>query len=390
MRIFLFFLALPFVLVGELFDPVALFLTWQSDPQTTMTVVWITKEKEDEILLQWREAESACWHSINGTTQKMPGDLPYLVHQAEIKDLKPGSDTVFRIGEAGVSRKFRTLPKDLTKAVRFVVGGDIYHDDLELVEKTNRQAAKTNPYFAIQGGDLAYAAARRGEASTNKNLRWIEWLKLWKETMITTDGYVIALIPTIGNHDVNGRFNQTPEQAPFFYTLFPFPGKKGCNVLDSGDYLSLIVLDSHHSHPIYGTQSRWLYQTLEKRKDVQHTFAAYHIPAFPVVHRYNKAISRFIRRYWVPSFEKFQLAAAFENHEHAYKRSLPLKKGKAVPSGTLYLGGGCWGVEKPRKVKRASYLAKALPIRHFILVTLKDDKREFVAITPEGEVFDRF
>jgi hypothetical protein len=52
-------------------------------------------------------------------------------------------------------------------------------------------------------------------------------------------------------------------------------GYQGNNVLDFGSYLSIILLDSQHTHPIEGAQTHWLFHTLEKRQHIPHKFALY-------------------------------------------------------------------------------------------------------------------
>ncbi len=57
------------------------------------------------------------------------------------------------------------------------------------------------------------------------------------------------------------------------------PGPQGYNVLDCGNYLSLLLLDSGHTHPVEGAQTDWLKQTLAARQHVSHVFPVYHVPA---------------------------------------------------------------------------------------------------------------
>lgn len=384
MRLFLFL-----IFQTALFaDPEALYLTWQDDPLTTMTIQWITSSEVEQNLVVWREADQKIWKMAEGKSSLLPDNMPYLLHRVLLQGLKPGSDYVFQIEGQSGSYKFRTLPEGKNEQVKFVEGGDVYHDALELVAQTNRQAASKSPHFAIVGGDLAYAGSSNTKPDPSLHHRWIEWLSLWKETMITPEGYLIPIIPAIGNHDINGRYKQTPKDAPFFYTLFPFPGEEGCNILNCGNYLSLIILDSHHSHPIWGRQTAWLYKNLKERAHVDHTFAFYHVPAYPSVRSYNKEISQSIRKYWVPCFEKFHLSAAFEHHDHAYKRTKPILRGKPDSKGVIYLGDGAWGVEKPRKPKKNWYLAVTAKTRNFILVSVQEGIRTFTAFDPDGKVID--
>lgn len=165
-------------------------------------------------------------------------------------------------------------------------------------------------------------------------------------------------------------------------------------MLDFGDYLSVIALDTGHTHPIPGAQTFWLYQALQNRQSMPHKMAFYHVPAYPSVREFAEKPSALIRDNWVPAFEKFGLSTAFEHHDHAYKRTHPLYQGKInFEKGVLYMGDGGWGVKKPRKPRAptiGSYLAATASKRHFILVTLNEDFRYYQAIDYNGKVIDSY
>lgn len=373
--------------VLPVYDPPAIYLTWRSDPTTTMMIQWLSSLNETGDVVQYRKAVRDDWHEVTATHSQLPHSSPYLLHRLELTGLTPQTDYYFRIGKNGVPYKFRTLPTNLGEPLKMVVGGDIYHDAIELVRKTNQMAASKSPHFALLGGDIAYAANKE----LGNNERWITWLNTWKQTMITPEGYLIPILLTLGNHDTQGKYHQNPSQAQFYYSLFVPAPLRGYRSFDAGDYLSIVLLDSGHTHPVSGAQKEWLEQTLEKRKEVLHRFALYHVPAYPSVRSLDAKISPDIRRHWVPLFEKYKLHAAFENHDHGYKRTFPLKNGKKDASGVLYLGDGAWGVDNPRLAKsrsQAKYLAKTAPKRHFILVTLENSKRTFEAIDDLGERID--
>jgi hypothetical protein len=48
-------------------------------------------------------------------------------------------------------------------------------------------------------------------------------------------------------------------------------------------------------------------------------------------------------------FDRYGVQLAFENHDHTFKRTYPLRAGKLDPRGTVYLGDGCLS-EHPRGV----------------------------------------
>lgn len=396
--LFLSLLLLSVQMNAQLYDPVAIYLTWQRNPESTMTIQWITAKDRinDEVEYQFNGQKT--WHKAVGTHDDMPEKHPYLIHRVELTDLYSDTAYIFRLGADSVSYKFHTMPTDLSTPVRFVAGGDVYHDDISLVEEMNRQAAATDPDFALVGGDIAYSASkypflvRLGFKGENFD-RWLQWLICWKRTMITSQGYLIPMLPSIGNHDVVGGQNQTPNEAKFFHALFAMPGKQGYNVLDFGRYLSLFILDTGHTHPIKGAQTNWLSQALENRQEIPHKFALYHVGAYPSVRPFKGKLHQLVRKYWVPLFERFGLVAAFENHDHAYKRTHPILAGAINPKGVLYIGDGAWGVAKPRTPKTSQecwYIAESLPKRHVIMVTLKNDGRHFAAIDANGNIIDEY
>jgi len=125
--------------------PVALYLTWQRDPVTTMTVHWHTDWKNGfaDSVLEYRAAGSGGagqpWTRAQGHAIQMPF-TDRMIHTVELTGLQGDSIYQFRLGRLltresdGVMQfhphepvhSFRTLPATLSRPVRFVSGGDIY------------------------------------------------------------------------------------------------------------------------------------------------------------------------------------------------------------------------------------------------------------------------
>lgn len=377
---------------AEGYDPLSVYLTWQRKPDTTMTIQWITPFNRKDDLIEYRMDGETSWQRQTGTHKGLPEQFPYFLHRIELVDLQPASSYQFRIGSDGKIFKFRTMPSQLIHPVQFVSGGDMYRDSLEAFANTNKQAANTRPLFALIGGDIAYTG-RRYRFLKEDGRRWLDWLITWKRTMVTPEGFLIPLIPAIGNHETNGSFDETPSQAPFFYALFSFPGQQGYRVLDFGNYLSIFVLDTNHTHPIEGRQAAWLQMALKARKNVLHKAAIYHVPAYPSQGNFDHPASQMVRKMWVPSFEAYGLNVAYEHHAHTYKRTHLIKDGKVSGEGVLYLGDGAWSVgnlRKPYSPNEKWYLAHTQSINHFILTTLDNSQRVFQAIDSSGKVIDQF
>jgi purple acid phosphatase-like protein/calcineurin-like phosphoesterase family protein len=375
-------------------EPLTVYLTWQKNPESTMTIFWITPLDETSDLLDYKLKGDSTWHRVRGMHSPMPDNYPFWIHAIELTGLKTDSYYNFRLVDHKTKYKFHTMSLDPSKPIRFIDGGDVYHDGLDVLVEMNRQAAKLNPMFAIVGGDIAYNDDLPG-AFPEEMPRWMDFLIAWKKYMVNREGCLIPIIPAIGNHDVKKKrrnLKKSSFNSPFFYSLFAFPGYQGYNVLDFGKIMSIFILDSDHTHHIEGLQTNWLNNALAQRQDIPHKFVSYHVAAFPSYRKFHGTTNSKIRKYWVPLFEKFGVNAVFEHHDHAYKRTWPLKNGQIdFNDGILYLGDGAWGVETPRVPKLPSetwYLARTVSSRHVILVTIHDKERHFIAVDNEGQIID--
>lgn len=373
------------------FEPINFFLTWMRAPSETMTIRWISKDDRASDTIEFREKGSNEWLARSGSHIKMPYRLAYFIHNLELTSLKPDTCYEFRFSDEGSIYFFCTMPDRLTRPIRFADGGDMYHDEIFYLKETMQQAALTNPDFVVAGGDLAYSSPSVGIFHEDYK-RWFTFLSIWQETMRAPSGRIIPMVPLIGNHEVIGRYNETEKEAEFYYALFVTPRSSTNYVLDFGNYMSLLLLDSGHTQSVEGKQAEWIEKILNERKNVPNKFASYHVPAYPSVRKYENKVSAKIRQNWVPVFESGGLNAAFEHHDHAYKRTYPLFQGKIDEErGIIYLGDGAFGVREARMAKDSSrwYLQKAIPARHFIFITLEDGTRTYQAIDQKGKVIDK-
>jgi hypothetical protein len=368
--------------------PSVLYLTWMHDPTTTMAVHWHTTEDESNSEVAYRKKGAKEWRTKKGIYALLP-KTNLLIHTIELDELEPNGEYQFRIiGKKG-TYQFRTLPKTLLTPVRFVVGGDAYFY-LSVLRKMNERIASCDPDFVVVGGDIAYTNGRRAvfKGKGWEIKRWRTFLKQWKKQMVTSDGRMIPIVPVLGNHDIKAT-TLTPMAHHFlFYELFAIPEQgTSYRVLDIGDYLSLFLLDSGHTFHIEGQQTAWLKKTLSERENVPYKMAAYHIAAYPSVYPYRDQSPKKIRTQWNPLFERYHLNVAFEHHNHAYKRTFPLKGNKIDPDGVIYMGDGSWGVT-PRKPKKSWYLANIAQANTVCLVTLDSKIGSIEALNIHGEIFD--
>ena len=379
-----------------LFDPEGLFLSWQQDPLTTMTIDWNTVEAREAVVEYRVLGEEGYWLREEGVSFPFPFS-ERTAHRVELTDLSPATTYEFRLGEDARVFRFETMPENLVEPLHIAVGGDTRHSQAWM-EATNEQARNLDVDFIIWGGDLAYADGREENIA-----RWYEWFDANKNTLITEEGRVIPVVLGIGNHELQGGYYYNHEDyedsdnwresvAPYFYTLFAFPGHPGYDVLDFGDYLSVIMMDSDHTNPIEGAQTEWLASVLEERRDVQHVLPVYHVPAYPGHRPFDGGVSTRVREHWVPLFEEYSVKVAFENHDHVYKRTHPILNGEIDPNGIVFFGDGAWGVE-PRSghdVAETWYLRERISVHHLILLTLQGSHQHLLTYDSEGNIIDSY
>jgi len=425
--------------------PKGIVLTWQNDPTSTMTIDWHVEKgrtgaiklvemeghlgypvlhpeavHSPEPVLYYRPVGDDEWHVASGITRTFPfiEERIHAMHRDGYSHSTPAQirvicrveltglddDTLyeFRFDEEGEIHRFRTMPATMDREIRIAMGGDVKYGIW--TERMNELAASFDPDFVVWGGDLAYGDGRQERLG-----RWYNFFTSMQESLIAEGNRRIPVLAGIGNHEVRGGYWDNSEKAtgipysqtdsvrtriaPYYYNFFAFPGQPGYGLLDFGNYLTILLLDSGHTNPIEGEQTLWLEEALQSRGKVPHVFPVYHHPAYPTFRAKDGPAVVSIRNNWVPLFEKNNLPLAFENHDHNYKRTKPICNNEITPEGITYLGDGSWGVtvtglrEDP---DRDRYMEKTAALNHFILVKLNGNEVETVAYDITGNEIDRY
>ena len=379
------------------------YLTWRYDPTSTLVVNWMDGDARGADYVLYRRSAAPLgsrWTLARGFKHLFAEQKKRIMHHVELRRLKPDTEYIFTIRSEGPTRggryfKFRTLPRTLPANFRFVTGGDMMHSRKKL-DAMNQRAAQLNPWFAVLGGDLAYA-----DANKNNVAKWDDWLESWMLNSVRkSDGCLIPIVAAIGNHEVSGGTGKKPKDAKYFYSLFPLPAKRSFYTMDIGNYLSLIILDSDLTERIEGEQTTWLGQALAKRAGkVPFIFPCYHKAAYGTAKppkgtndSSKDPLAQKIIQNWCPLFDKYRVTAVFENDHHTYKRTHPLRANRVDrENGIIYLGDGCWGVDTRSVPKPGElwYLAKAERKRHLICVTVQNGKPSYVAFEADGKMIDQ-
>lgn len=365
--------------------PDTLFLTWQQDPTTTMTVQWVGPASAGAPTLAYATLENPMWLTAKTLLKPYP-NTDLLVHRCELTGLKPGTEYQFQIGQTDPKFRFRTMPAKATDTLQFVSGGDCGVDQHAI--GTNILAAKQEPYFALIAGDLAYDNGKSPETFT-------QFLRNYRAHMVDPKGRLIPLVSCIGNHEVDGGYKTKRINSPQYLSVFDgLFSEKTFGVLDIGDYLSLVLLDTDHIEPIAGEQTEWLAKTLVERQSRPHLIVANHVPAYPSYRAPQGANDKLgtgegQRKHWSPLFERYNVDVVLEHHDHTFKRTHPLTNGLRDKNGVIYLGDGSWGkLRIPKTPEERPYLAAVSPAYHMTLHRLEGEQRFHIAMEEGGKVAD--
>jgi hypothetical protein len=368
------------------FEPTGLFLTWQRDPTTTMTIQWIGKEEEAQQRPLWfAEAGMPIWQSQPCVGRPFPlTDL--WMFRTELTGLTPDTDYLFHVGLDSAEQRFRTMPAKATDTIHFVSGGD--SGSGQAAVQTNKLAAAQSPRFVVIGGDIAYENGKAPES-------FIGFLKNYSRDLRDDKQRLIPLLGCLGNHEVNGGYQKPRDAAPFFFAAFDgLFSEASYASLDFGDYLSLVLLDTNHISPIEGAQTDWLERTLKPREEHPNVFVFNHVPAYPSVRppqtpEGKQATGAGNRQHWAPLFDRYNVDLVLEHHDHAYKRSHPITDGLVDKNGLVYLGDGSWGkIRRPDSPENRPYLAKVDEAYHLTVHRIEGDQRFHVALSDSGRVVD--
>nr|MCU0625971.1 metallophosphoesterase family protein [Gemmatimonadaceae bacterium] len=267
--------------------PAALFVTWDGDPTTTVSIDWHLHAGTELPSIAVRGPGLRGWRTVPG----QPVAFPYSTRQVRrvrLTGLRP--DATYRVRVAGRTYTYRTMPARLDRPIVFAEGGDTQPDNATF-GATNRMVARHDVAFAVIGGDLAYS-----NGDPRLVAREERWFETVSRTLVTDEGRLIPVIAGIGNHEVFSardtsaafaemvaRTGVRSGDATYYRALHAHARDRQHGVIDVGDYLSLVLLNTGHTMPIAGEQTEWLRATLAARRAVPHLFPVYHVPAYPSV-----------------------------------------------------------------------------------------------------------
>eukprot|EP00672_Neobodo_designis_P024003 CAMPEP_0174846964 /NCGR_PEP_ID=MMETSP1114-20130205/12622_1 /TAXON_ID=312471 /ORGANISM="Neobodo designis, Strain CCAP 1951/1" /LENGTH=709 /DNA_ID=CAMNT_0016081235 /DNA_START=32 /DNA_END=2161 /DNA_ORIENTATION=+ len=296
----------------------------------------------------------------------------------------------------------RTLPgRASASPVRFIGGGDLHGGAIGHNMMRRLWAAHHAAHFVWVGGDIAYA----------NNIRYC--YRRWDTTLALLTGFTRPdgtqplLMAAVGNHEAGGYLTAkadtrdgrasaythyttvfpSPEVLNDFY-LFPSdasaPGRLPSTTaadLPEGHFghsfattkglrgdgtvtfyravignVGWVVLDSDimfrtEEQVAYLNETLAFWAARRRAGELAKIVVAYHCPGLPTVRKWEDPQATKVRRDFYPLMLRYNVSLVFEHHDHAYKRSHPIRANgrggleTAAPyEGFIASGDGALGV----------------------------------------------
>jgi len=336
------------------------YLSLPKDPSHSMIIQFHTRDEPSSAYLSYYYFDTFNSYNTSPIAKDISNyismdqvikDESRYVSFIELLDLKPDTEYFFNIHVETTHQKvynstdysFKTLPFN-NDDIKFIVGGDI--DLNNEAQKLGKLVSDYQPHFVVIGGDIAY---EDGIGSCYQ--RWDEKLLFFQNTL-SKNNRLLPLVLSIGNHEA-GAFFQTWKQVPFYFDYFvfkigdsayPVHRRDPFHIHKISTHSSIVSLDSCVTR-VWSEQVEWLDDTWSSTefKDTS-KMVVYHTPIFPASTPLDGKIAKLGVEYIVPLFDKFQVPLSFENHEHLFKRTKPLRYGQISKNGTVYVGDGAWGI----------------------------------------------
>lgn len=364
-------------------------LTWQGDPRTSVTVQWRTDPSVDEGLL-WIAPTSTppAGRRIAGTftelsSRQIVNDPTTRLHRVRLDDLTPATEYQYALSsDAGRTwtpvRSFRTAADAGNEPYSFVYLGDP-QNGLDEWGHLIRQADQRFPdtrFYMIAGDTVDHGTERD------------QWDQFFHEGSTVFDR--APFVPSLGNHDSHGGY------PTLYLQHFALPDN-GTDNLDPGrtyhityQDLLVVVLDSNYDLHDPALQVEWMDRVLGE-SDARWKVVLYHHPFYasrPGRDNYQ------LRDTWGEIFDKHQVDIAFQGHDHAYMRTVPMRGHQPAPEGehgTIYLVAvSGTKLNEQALPDFATFGATEQRTYQIVEVDPRTGALAYRAINSDGEVIDSF
>jgi acid phosphatase type 7 len=297
----------------------------------------------------------------------------YHAHEAELSDLTPGKSYAYRVGDGSLSGWSRTHITTIEDGSRdtlvFAVHGDT-RSDYEMWRRVMTATSATDPDFIVNVGDIVADGREMGD--------WNRWFYEAKDLLP-----VYPYMTVLGNHE---------RQAREYFTSLALPTNAEPDSMDEQWY----SFDHGPTHWValnscvaVKQQREWLERDLAANTKPW-VFVYYHHPLY-AGHVSRGDGNAALREEWGDLFDQYDVAIAWQGHDHYYFRTKSIEDNEVVEDGqgTIYLtaGGGGAGIYDPMKNRWSAVLEKS---HHYVQVSISGNTLTAKAYRVDGSLLDEF
>ena len=325
-----------------------------------------------------------CWSVLEGTSQIKIGDSivqnvnQYSNHKSTVNRLKPNTTYSYDVLNDGTEKgkgSFTTFPNAI-QPFHFAVLGDT-RTRHNIHQQIVNRIIDEDPLFVLNTGDLV--------SQGNNMSDWEHFFRI-NDSLIRNVPYYTVL----GNHE---------QDSENYYDFFSLPGNESYYFFSVGDAL-FIILDmegpdyytprylqgenreafwNNISREYFEKEKEWLENILELNNDAGFIFVLFH-PTYYSIKKSRVADAERRRAYWGDIFERQNVTAVLNGHDHYYHH--------AVNAGTHYIvtGGGGAPLYATDSIQPETVTYKK--IEHYIRIDVGLDKAIMKAIDINGELIE--
>jgi uncharacterized protein (TIGR03437 family) len=350
------------------------------------TILWATREPG---LGSVTYSAGGSTQTVRAVQRRLPDSLtglsfPYYQQQADLTDLRPGTEYSFRI-----LYEDRLLLNDDTLRFRTASAGPftlLVFGDSGTGSREQRALAqlmfRERPALVLHVGDLAYPTGTFQALSTR-------YLDIYQELMKR-----VPFFATPGNHEYEA------DSGAAYFALHA-PPTEGVPLSDRGRYYSFDWGNVHFTSvdtnlPLAqaiqgsGGMLRWLEQDLARTRQPWRVVFFQH-PAHPTSNHEFGLTNTLVRQHVVPILDRYNVHLALSGDEHNYQVTKPLRGGQIVEpgAGTIHVITGGGGATLYPVVPRP-FLAYAESAHHYLRVEVDGPRLTVRAIRIDGQEIDAF
>lgn len=371
---------------------------WMDDPAHEAVISWTTRSEGAVHRVHFgpasRAGDADAYPSTteafsNGAFTMIAVDHewsdPAFYHHVHLKDLEPATTYFLVIESDGdTSREFHfvTAPAD-DRSFKLLFGGDSRIGTADPYEHNDRQKMNLRIAALVEDNPEILALVHGGDYCMRAEWRYLDRWLADHELVTTEAGRLLPIIPARGNHDRQIGFEET----------FSWPGRTTDYYYTTAlsQQVALVTLNTEIS--LAGDQRVWLEQELEGlRPNNRWLLASYHRPAYSSVRSLQDGAAR--RDNWVPLFERYNVDLVCESHDHALKRTLPIRSHAPDPeNGIVYIGDGGLGVPQRQPDPSRWWLQEpgfTKAVHHVHMFEIGNESFRVQAIGMEGDTLDDF